>query len=283
MPFNEETISIALRGLLPEGESSNRVYRFSLDGQRLILKENPDPAQPPSPFWWAIQELFEVDAQARRQDLFRLYAFLRENPHIPPAEPLLISEKYRFQLFREATGSRWEPDEFPGHPETARQLGRYLGWLHSHSLPGWGSPLFGGREGCFAKAMAACMAEMISLYWHGDIRLKQALEELEPPEPESFYPIMPDISGNQFLYGEGFRKIAAVVDLDAYVSGPRELELTIVELCLTHGEDFRKGYEAYRPLPELSRCRSFYRFFSYLCDPWAGTDWEEFLNRPILF
>lgn len=78
---------------------------------------------------------------------------------------------------------------------------------------------------------------------------------------------------------------AGVVDLDAYVIGPREWELTILEMCITQPAAFRRGYEHYLPLPSFAPFRNFYRLWSYLCDPEEvdGERFAQFMQGSIHF
>jgi fructosamine-3-kinase len=95
---------------------------------------------------------------------------------------------------------------------------------------------------------------------------------------------MTDISGNQFVY-DG-QRISGVVDLDAYVIGPREWELSTLEMGITAPAAFRQGYECYRPLPPFAPFRRFYRFWMYLNEPGDGYDAERlahFMQQTIHF
>lgn len=94
--------------------------------------------------------------------------------------------------------------------------------------------------------------------------LKDILEKIkEMPPPQNIGFIMPDLWPTQFLM-EG-DKVAALIDIESYVSGPIELELAVLELWLEDFDSFRKGYESSGPkLPDLSATRDIYRYLLFI-------------------
>jgi hypothetical protein len=124
---------------------------------------------------------------------------------------------------------------------------------------------------------------MISLYWNNDDALDsgvreyfQTLRSINLPSSE-YSLIMTDTSANQFLFEEN--KITACVDLNAYVIGPKEWELALIENCVKDIDSFKKGYEQYQPLPGLDGTREFYIFMMALCDIWEKQEMKNFFNK----
>lgn len=267
-------------------ESTNSVYRIMLGDEKCILKKNRVPVNNLSPFWYSIKRVFGSDFNSQREHIHSLTAFLSENPHIKVAELVEISDEYCCQIFREAEGVKYEPDEFPDSEEIEYQLGLYIGFLHSIHFDAFGAfPPERTTKKEIKEEMTDCMERLIELYWEKDENVRNAFRMVCGTKiaPESYSLIMPDISGNQFVYSEGFEAVTAVVDFDAYVVGPRELELAVMELCLRNGSAFVRGYENYQAFPDMTESRNFYRLFSYLCDPWMGTDLHTFMTGKILF
>ena len=89
--------------------------------------------------------------------------------------------------------------------------------------------------------------------------------------------MMADISANQFLFSEAFDRLEAVVDLDAYVIGPREWELAVLKACVPDWESFLQGYEEKLPFPRLGESERYYSFLMALCDPGSSSGMERFL------
>jgi hypothetical protein len=129
------------------------------------------------------------------------------------------------------------------------------------------------------------MQSLIDTYWKEDKNVLNYFSRIQECRiaPTTYSLIMPDISANQFVFSQDLNKINAVVDFDAYVIGPREWELSIIELCLSNRKFFKDGYEVYCEMPELSESRDFYRFFSYLCNPWEKKDLQSFLKSNVIF
>lgn len=137
-----------------------------------------------------------------------------------------------------------------------------------------------GNESCILKKNRIPV-DNLSPFWYS---IKEVFGSDFNTQRKNIYSlIMPDISGNQFVYSDELDAVTAIVDLDAYVIGPREWELAVVEQCLRNGSAFVKGYESYQEFPDITESRSFYRFFSYLCDPWTEKDLNTFMTEHILF
>ncbi|GAB3751722.1 hypothetical protein GCM10028864_28190 [Microlunatus parietis] len=192
-------------------------------------------------------------------------------------------------LFSWVDGEAWEPDEFPDSADVHEQLGRYLATLHADGsrLEGFGTlehqPFDTGR--LIARANQS-MATIVDSYWTHRPDVVAFLEgQIIRTDPDALAaapaPIMPDVSANQFVY-DGAR-IAGVVDLDSYVAGPRELELTVAELCLTRPDDFRRGYEEILPLPRFQPFRTYWRFSQLTNDLDDQPDLTEYLTTRIHF
>jgi aminoglycoside phosphotransferase (APT) family kinase protein len=157
-------------------------------------------------------------------------------------------------------GESWEPDEFPDRPDVHRQLGRFLAAMHERTHPGFG-PVGGTLRPTteYHDVALASARTTIDQGWPGNRdRIVEAMAAAEPELVSSSCAlVMPDISANQFLFADG--RLAGVVDLDSYVIGPIELELTIAEWCLTDHGAFADGYRSVRPLPRFEPFRAFHR------------------------
>ena len=73
---------------------------------------------------------------------------------------------------------------------------------------------------------------------------------------------MIDISADQFLYKK--ENIICCVDLDAYVIGPVEWELTFLKNQIEDWQSFKSGYETYQPIPEFEKSSKLFLFLMAL-------------------
>ena len=267
-------------------KSTNHIYRFMFENEGYILKKGWLSVDNLSPFWLAIKKVFGSDFETQRRNINSVLMLLRKNPHIDVAEIVSTSDEYRYQIFKEVKGVKYGPDEFPDNREIEYQLGSYIGYLHSIQFDDYGAyPLSEHKKHSFKDEMISCMKYIIDTYWNDDKKVQDYFKHICGIEiaPASYSLIMPDISANQFVYSDDLNKINAVIDFDEYVIGPGEWELAIVELCLKNGNAFKNGYEQYIKMPDISNSRSFYRFFSYLCDPWERVDLNTFMTNNIVF
>lgn len=265
--------------------SSNQVYKFIYENESYILKKNCVPFDNLSPFWYVIHNVFGSDFESQRRNIRNVLKFLRKNPYVDVAELISTSDEFCYQIFKEVEGVKYVPDEFPDNLEVEHQLGLYIGYLHSVHFDEYGFyPLSIQKQHNFKEEMIVCMKYIIDNYWSDDENVRNYFKHICDTKiaPTSYSLIMPDISANQFVYSHDLKEIRAVVDFDAYVVGPREWELSIVELCLKNGNAFKNGYEKYGKMPDIEDSRSFYRFFSYLCDPWERVDLHTFMTNNIV-
>jgi hypothetical protein len=286
----QEKLHKEIRNLELKSKSSNQLYFFESGDDKLVLKTPNLKLSALSPFWKQLRHVFGSDFITHAENAVTLEKYLSRNPHIKVPKVIGTNVKERvFQIFQHMEGGFYEPDEFPVEEELNYQLGQYIGWLHSQKFQGYG--IFSDNlklNNCskFLEEVLCSMDKTINEYWSFNqevINFYRDIERVIPDDIGSFSLIMPDISGNQFVYSKDLKRINAVVDLDAYVIGPINFELTVLEMCLTNYSSFQKGYEQYCSLPCFKSFRSFYRFLMYLNDPYDHGDLESFLNSNIFF
>lgn len=281
-------LEAALRGresfpLISRG--SNAVRRFSHGGADYILKENNMREESLSPFWRTMRDVFGLTMAGQIAHIAAIAKHVEGNGSVAVARP--AAAQGDLHIYPAMEGVPWEPDTFPASPAACGQLGRMLGGLHSLPLEGFGTMYdHSGDPDAFLRRLLAAVERRRVEYRAEDKSVARALEAAaRTPAPTGFALIMADISANQFLFAPGLEGIAAVVDLDAYVAGPPEWELAVVEMCLPD-EDcaaaFAQGYREIRPLPALAPCRTLYRLAMYLCDPWDAPPVDEFLGQNIV-
>jgi hypothetical protein len=281
----EEKLEKNIKNFELKSKSSNQLYFFEAENNKLVLKTPNMELWSLSPFWKQLRNIFNSDFISQTENVTLLAEYLLRNPYIKVPQVIYTNiQDSVFQIFEYIKGNAYEPDEFPNEEEISYQLGQYIGWMHSHTFQGYGiftDNLKLKSSSNFFKEMLASMENIIQEYWSANqevINFFHNIESIMPAEPGIFSLIMPDISANQFVYSEYLKKINAVVDVDAYVVGPINLELTVLEMCLTDYASFQKGYEQYCTLPNYEAFRSFYRFYMYLNDPYDPIELEEFLN-----
>lgn len=147
-------------------------------------------------------------------------------------------------------------------------FGRSLGHIHSRSFDWVGNP-----SGSVHLAPSTFPERLVTLFrtsldcYPDDPGLSEWMDPMcaaavQLPPPEANVLIMPDIAPYQFLQHNG--QLVALIDIDAYAIGPRELDFICLEYWLDQRSAnlFAQGYREILPLPQLERVRPVYR---YLC------------------
>jgi aminoglycoside phosphotransferase (APT) family kinase protein len=266
--------------------SSNHVFGLTTaSGARYSLRIPLLREDRLSAYWQQLRDTFGLRYGTQLGHVGELAEWIPGAPRLVASGPFDGTTAY---VFTWVDGDAWEPDEFPDSAEVHEQLGRHLAKLHARKLDGFGTlqhQPFDARE-LVARANQS-MATIVRSYWgHRPDVVDRFEREIVKTPPEGLAahgpaPIMPDISGNQFVYLED--QIAGVVDLDSYVAGPPELELATAELCLTRPDDFRRGYEEVRELPRFEAFRTYWRFWLMINDLDWAPDLEEFLTAKTHF
>jgi hypothetical protein len=90
---------------------------------------------------------------------------------------------------------------------------------------------------------------------------------------------MPDLRWDQFLQQN--KQLTALVDLDAFVYGPKELELVLLEYLLNseQAELFKEHYQRHSELPDLNFVRAPYRLLLFLMNVLGETDLSNWLGE----
>ncbi len=91
-----------------------------------------------SPFWYTLHKVFDNSFELQIKNIKELLDFLNKNPSIGVAEIVSTSDKYQYQIYKEAEGLKYEPDEFPDNANIEYQLGLYVGYLHSIAFNDYG-------------------------------------------------------------------------------------------------------------------------------------------------
>lgn len=251
----------------PLTESTHQVRAFSFEGKEYILKRQMLSADRLSPFWKLMKWVFASDFSVQRQQMPALIDFLKSECILKVPEFLFADEERGIQVLERCQGYGYEPDQFP--KEVSFQLGEFIASLHRHTFSSGGTF---AHHPCkdLKQRMDLAAERLIEEVWGNAKELRiywKQIKEIQFSQ-EKYVLMMTDISANQFLFSQSFDRLEAVVDLDAYVIGPREWELAVLKECVTDWKAFQLGYETRLPFPEAVESYRYYTFLMALCDPW---------------
>lgn len=286
-------------GIEPLGVAygSNHLYAIETgSGGRYVVKMPKAVRERVSPFWQQMAAIFGIDRVTQLAGLTEVAVRLQQQTIIPVPQVIQVETASAlpdaaYAIVTQLAGVAHELDEFPASADIHYQLGQYVGYLHAQSYAGYGNILMAPLESkaSFKATLVANMHRTVTTFWQDEPALHTQIEQVTAiVDPDTLFSaaalIMIDISANQFVYQEN--RISGVVDLDAYVIGPREWELTILELCITDHVAFRQGYECYNPLPLFAPFRAIYRLWSYLNEPqpaYNAAHFVQFMQRAVYF
>jgi hypothetical protein len=168
--------------------------------------------------------------------------------------------------------------------EMVRQLAEHLAVLHQHQNKNWGEISY--PEFDVAQWPSRLQNSLIQLakdnYAVPTDLLEQAVEEAGKIKVENFVPVMVDLRWDQFLQQDGI--VSALVDLDAFVYAPRELEWVLLEYLLDQQQmiEFCKTYQQIISVPVIEQLRKPYRLLLFLMNVLGAKNIEQWMMSPAL-
>ena len=257
-------------------------YCDTVDGSMVLKICNQHTIQQ-STFWQGMNSLFNADFSSSLGKIEMIYHYMDANS--PLAIPAFVAaEAETFVL------AKWlEGDTVNSASLTdgmVIQLAEHLSELHQHSQATWGAfhhaelkaeqwPI---RLQNTLQSLAESQLEKIP-----DAMLAMALEQAKSVQPENFVPIMPDLRWDQFLKRNDH--LSALVDLDAMVWGPVELDFVLLEYLLSEQQCqlFTQRYEKHHKIPSLTRVRKPYRLLLFMMHVLGEQDIDVWMQAPPRF
>lgn len=234
-----------------------------------------------STFWLGMNDLFEIDFPASLAHIDKTHHFVNNEGGLQIPEHI-ASEASAFVLARYLEGE--DVDFEHVSDEMVIQLAMHIAKLHHFQYSKWGAlhqTLFPSTQwSTRLQHTLSALAELHPITISEQV-LETALLHAADVEIETFVPIMLDLRWDQMLHQQG--QLTAIVDMDAFVVGPRELELVLIEYQLNeHQADvFIHAYQANAVWPDLTKQRFCYRLLLFLMNSLGETDVNKWMNAPI--
>lgn len=274
--------------LLDYEDRGSRVIRVRTSREHVVARTFRLNA-PEGPFWGTLHALFGANPLVTAE-LATVHTCLGAVSPIPV--PTLLRHG-------RAENRGWAVVELmPGSPlqdfadltdAGLTELGRNLAAIHTHRYAALGS-LSGScsfQPDTFPERLVSVFRRAVPDHPDGkpvaDMLEDMCLAASALPPPRTGVPAMPDLGPSQFLQHEG--RVTAVVDIDAYVAGPPELDF----VCLEFFTDERaasliaRGYgELLRP-PPIASVRQVYRYLFRLLTVGQDVDLVAHMSWPDYF
>ncbi|MDP5274276.1 hypothetical protein [Chengkuizengella axinellae] len=181
--------------------------------------------------------------------------------------------------------------QFPNQPSLMlERFGESLAKIHSKKFKECGNVIgtFRYPVDQFHKRLIEIIQVIVEKHYKNEKQIKlefktmlEILKQLPSPKYASY--IMVDMDSRQLL--SNGQQITAIVDTEAYVIAPRELDLISLECSfdLNAAAAFKKGYESVLSFPDLSPYREVYRYFYRLLQVKGPIDYTDWMSKPSYF
>jgi hypothetical protein len=271
-------------------DHASDVWLVKTDYQEVVARSSRMTAEPSNEFWWGCRNLFGIDPR-QVYELEHVNNKLSELTSIPVPRVINKGEEFarEFVVVEKLKGEVVQ--SFIGQPSSVLQsLGEGLAEIHRYNENYIGSPSgkFKVRLEDFNQHLKDIMAELVSRFYFDQERIKSKLIEINDlldrlPVPEFSTFVLVDMDPTQFLSNS--KVITGLVDTEAYVIAPRELDFIGLEYVLDEkaAMSFKVGYEKVMGIPDLTKCRTIYRYLYRLLSVQGSVDIDEWMNHKTLF
>jgi hypothetical protein len=267
-------------------DSTHQLWRCETSDGPMMLKICQQRMQDKSGCWQIIENLFGRYLPRDLANIDAIQSTIEQHGRIPLPE--LVSWAGTSELFpayiltRFVDGNMLEALHL--NETIITQFATHIAQLHQLEYPYWGDLSQPQREAKrWSEALQQTLLDQAVISNINQDWLVQALAQLEQLEPATFTPIMLDNRWDQYLFESD--RISALVDIDAFVAGPRELELVLLEYQLDNRQAalFCEIYNQYLPMPDLSKSRLSYRLLLFLMNALGETDIDKWMQAQVRF
>ena len=263
-------------------DSSHQLWFCETEAGALVLKVADKNTIRQSSFWQGVNRLFALNFPASLADTADIQAFL--STCSPLQIPLCLHASSSFVLCQRLNGDTLQLADLT--PDMIHQLAQHIAGLHQQQSAHWGAltnPKFSPAQ--WASRLRQTLAYLTA---HSEMEvpsvlLGKALKQAADILPDRLVPVMLDLRWDQFLTQN--KKLSALVDLDAFVWAPRELDLVLLECLLDkpQAQIFLETYQHTQTLPDLTPVRTAYRLLLFLMHMLGEKDCRKWLAKPAHF
>jgi hypothetical protein len=255
-------------------------YCDTVDGPMVLKVCNQENIQQSS-FWRGMNKLFKANFPDNLQHMTTICQQIAATSSLAIPDTI-AAQANSFVLARWLEGDTVQAENVTD--TMVIQLAEHLGQLHQQAQTTWGSfhqPSLSAEQWPIRlHDTIKILAEDHSSSIPEDI-LNTALQQAKAIQVDQFVPIMPDLRWDQFLQQND--RLSALVDLDAFVLGPKELELVLLEYLLSEQQAkiFKVHYQQYVAIPDLTLSRMSYRVLLFMMNVLGEQDLDNWLARDV--
>jgi hypothetical protein len=262
-------------------DSTHQLWHCETVDGPMVLKLCNHQTIKTSTFWKGMNHLFEIDFPASLAHIDKTHHFLNDEGGLQIPD-FIASEASVFVLARYLEGQ--DVDFEHVSDDMVIQLARHMAKLHQIQQSNWGAfhqtELQSSQWSIRLQSTLSSLVELHAITIPEQM-LEKALQQAADLNIETFVPIMLDLRWDQMLHQQG--QLSAIVDMDAFVVGPRELELVLLEYQLNEHQAgvFIEAYRSRAEWPDLAEQRFCYRVLLFLMNSLGETDVNKWINAPL--
>jgi hypothetical protein len=275
-------VLIAVPSLLPSkfADSTHQVFLCETVDGPMVLKVCDEGSVTQSGFWQGLNHLFLADFPNSLAQIGRIHDLLAKQGCFAIPE-YVASSRGRFVLSRFLSGE--DVDAARITDVMVMQLAKHVGKLHQLRQSTWGNlhaPVYEARD--WPKRLHATL---LALAAQSGVTIRKSflqdvLTQANAIEESEFTPMMLDLRWDQFRTVAQSNALA-LIDLDAFVIGPRSLELVLLEYVLTPQQFalFKSIYTEKNDWPDYSAQKASYQLLLFLMQVLGETDLASWMKR----
>ncbi len=261
-------------------DSTHQLWHCDTVDGPMVLKVCALASVQQSTFWYGLNALFGVGFPNRLGDTRSTAKLLKANGYFAIPEVIAAQDNH-FVLTRFLAGE--DVDDSHVTDADVVQLAQHIGQLHQLRFEQWGdlhapqltaeqwrTRLVNTLEALVKQSELALPASLLA-----DILAQAPLIEAS-----DFVPIMPDLRWDQLRRLENSDQLA-LIDLDAFVIGPRALELVLILYLLTPAQLslFKQTYCKLNDWPDFAAQKRSYQLLLFLMNVLGETDLTRWMAR----
>ena len=260
-------------------DSTHTLWHCQTTEGEMVLKVCNVATVAKSSFWLGLNHLFAVDFPKNLENIHLTHDFLMQNGALEVPE-LIAAKANQYVLTRFLAGVDLEANAVDDRWVIA--LAKHIAKLHQRTYKNWGSlyaPQFAAEDWPkrlyeTLKYLATKTDSQISAPLLRDI-LAQAnnIKEIE------FVPMMLDLRWDQLRILDD--ENLALIDLDAFVIGPKNLDLVLLRYVLPPAQLvlFKREYCQTHPWPDAAAQTPCYQLLLFLMNVLGETDLKSWMQH----
>jgi hypothetical protein len=271
-------------------DHASDIWLVKTDEREVVVRSSRMYEEPSNDFWWGCKRLFGIDPR-NTFGLEQVNGTLQDITSIPIPQVIKKAkiDSREFVVVEKLSGQM--VPSFIHQPATILQdLGEGLARIHQYQVDYTGSPSgqFKIPLSGFKQHVIESMTDLVEKFYKDDLAISRKLPEMVKriegiTDPTSSTFVLVDMDPTQFL--SNGERLTGLVDTEAYVMAPRELDFVGLEYVLDKrsAKDFMTGYKRIMEIPDLETCRLPYRYLYRLLSVQGSVDIDEWINKENLF